>query len=128
MHFNWALTRITGKNEGIYWERISWRAALQKGSWGCWSAAGSAGVSRVPGQPRGQTSGLYHQLLKLDSYPSLFSLTLSTVQFWAHDLRIMSKSLNPSRGQHQSWCQGSNIWEDRFFTKASFCFPHKITK
>jgi len=25
----------------INWERSGWRAALQKGTWGCWSAAGS---------------------------------------------------------------------------------------
>lgn len=27
--------------------------------------------------------GVHHQLLKLDSYPTLFSLTLTTGQFWA---------------------------------------------
>jgi len=42
-------------DRSINWERSSLRAALQKGIWGCWSAAGSIGASRVPWQPGGQT-------------------------------------------------------------------------
>jgi len=40
----------------INWEVRGWRAALQKGTWGCWLAAGSTGASPVPWQPGGQTA------------------------------------------------------------------------
>lgn len=34
------------------WERSGWKAAPQRGTWRCWSAAGSVGASSVcPGSP-----------------------------------------------------------------------------
>ena len=43
------------------WERSGGRAALQEGLWGCWLTGGSAAVSSVPWQPRGQTPPGVHQ-------------------------------------------------------------------
>lgn len=40
----------------INWERSAWRAALQKGVWGCWLAEGSMWVSHVSWHPRSQTT------------------------------------------------------------------------
>ncbi|KAK4828320.1 hypothetical protein QYF61_025332 [Mycteria americana] len=40
----------------LNWERSGWRAALQKGVWGCWLTGGSTGVSSEAWQPRGQTA------------------------------------------------------------------------
>ena len=61
MKFNKSKCRIlplgqSNAGHNISWERSGWRAALQKGIWGCWLTAGSREVSSVPWQPRGQTA------------------------------------------------------------------------
>jgi len=59
-------------------ERSGWRAALQKGIWGCCMTSGSTGTSSVPRQPRGKLHPGVHQTqrnqtVKRSDYPVAFS-------------------------------------------------------
>ena len=68
---------VPGTN--INWEWSSWRTALQQGTWGCWSAAGSVWASSVAwhlgvqitswgasnrAEPAGFCIGLFNQIFK----------------------------------------------------------------
>ena len=100
----------------INWERSGWRAALQKGIWGCRSTADSIGASSVSWQPGGQTAswGASNTAEAAGEKRWLScclqgwcSLTLSTVcSSGPHNLRRMWRSLNASRGWQQSWWKG----------------------
>ena len=103
------------------WGRSGRRAALQGGSWGCWSATDSIGASSVPGQPRGQTSAPWST--SNPARPARHKRGLSwCVQRWCsltssavsrsgpHHIRRMWRSLNVSRGGQHSWWKG---WKAR---------------
>ena len=67
----------------INWERSGWRAALQKGIWGCWLTAAQYGSAACRGSQEGKQHPGVHQTQRNQPAGEMI-IPLRSALLWSH--------------------------------------------